>query len=173
MSVHAKHRSWYSFKQRTTTCMHWLWLTITRTSNKKDFIHSERLGMEVVNRVHMQLRISLELAPYIVTQPSLHGYVWQCIGCYIAVMKFVLVYVLCLPLPSICTSFWFLWKLLKQVVKKNSLKAESCRDGSGKQSGQTSKDIITALLPYTVPHNHPYISSCKPGLLRYLLQLLM
>ena len=32
--------------------------------------------------------------------------------------------------------------------------------GSGKQSAQTSKDIITALVPYiyTVPHNHPYIS---------------
>ena len=31
--------------------------------------------------------------------------------------------------------------------------------GSGKQSAQTGKDIITALVPYTVPHNHPNISS--------------
>ena len=40
--------------------------------------------------------------------------------------------------------------------------SESCRNGSGKQSAQTSKDTITALIPYTVPHNHPYVSSYKP-----------
>ena len=34
------------------------------------------------------------------------------------------------------------------------------------KSVQASKDTITTLVPYTVPHNHPYISSCKPGLLR-------
>ena len=42
--------------------------------------------------------------------------------------------------------------------KKISLISESCRDGSGKQSAQTSNDIITALVPYTISHNHPYVS---------------
>ena len=56
----------------------------------------------------------------------------------------------------------------KDTNKIITKKSETCRDSSGKQSVQTSKDIITALVPYTVPHNHPYISSYKPGLLRYL-----
>ena len=56
----------------------------------------------------------------------------------------------------------------KQVIQTILKKSETCRDGSGKQRAQTSK--ITALVPYTISYNHPYISSCKPGLLRYLLQ---
>ena len=48
----------------------------------------------------------------------------------------------------------------------------TCRDGSGKQSTKTSVEIIITA-PCTVLHYHPYISSCKPGLLKYLLQLLM
>ena len=39
------------------------------------------------------------------------------------------------------------------------------------QSTQTSLDFFIAA-PRIILHNHPYISSCKPGLLRYLLQLL-
>ena len=35
-----------------------------------------------------------------------------------------------------------------------------------KQNVKTSTDVITPLEPYTIPHNHPYISSCKPDLLR-------
>ena len=50
-------------------------------------------------------------------------------------------------------------------------KSELCRDGSGRQSVQTSKDIITALVPYTVLHNHPYSCSrylCEPVVATYV-----
>ena len=48
--------------------------------------------------------------------------------------------------------------------------SKACRDGSGIHSTETSVGIlITALC--TILHYHPYISSCKPGLLKHLLQL--
>ena len=52
------------------------------------------------------------------------------------------------------------------------IKTHMHRDSSGKKKMETSVEmLITA--PCTVLHYHLYISSCKPGLLKYLLQLLM
>ena len=46
--------------------------------------------------------------------------------------------------------------LQKKGCNKIISESEPCLNGSGKQSAQTSKDINTELVPYTVPHNRPY-----------------
>ena len=56
----------------------------------------------------------------------------------------------------------------KAQTHNNHRNQKKCKDGSGK----LNKAIITAP-SYIILRNHPYISSCKPDLLRYLLQLLM
>ena len=65
--------------------------------------------------------------------------------------------------------------ILKQVKQKdfqgNQKDVGMVAKKISNKEGILNKAIITA--PYIVLHNHPYISSCKPDLLRYLLQLLM
>ena len=50
---------------------------------------------------------------------------------------------------------------IEKVINKISWKSEWCRDGSSKQSSQTSIDIHYSTLRSVVTHNHPYISSCS------------
>ena len=57
----------------------------------------------------------------------------------------------------------YLWhKKHAQTSKKRiSWKSEGCRDGTGKQSTQTRQVSPQQARGTTIPHNHPYISSCK------------